>query len=124
MTNEKLLKKLGEDVFGWEFLETTGSLPKPSDDLYQALDGKRRPVFWLCDNPNVTFQFFVAEPGTEPTSWNPLENRSNASTFSRRWSPSEEGCLSTRPGLRLRGSMAIPLSALVAVLQNTSAKQH
>lgn len=74
MTHKQLLKQLGEDVLGWEFLETEGSLPKPSDALYQALDGKRRPVFWLCDNPNGTFQFFVAEPGTEATRWDPLEN--------------------------------------------------
>lgn len=59
---------------GWEFLETRGSLPDPSDALYQALDGKRRPVFWLCDNPNGTFQVFVAEPGTEAKHWKPLEN--------------------------------------------------
>lgn len=61
-------------MYGWEFLETGGSLPVPSDALYQALDGKRRPVFWLCDNPNGTFQCFVAEPGPKAVIWNPLEN--------------------------------------------------
>ena len=61
-------------MFGWEFLETIGGLPNPPDAPDQALDGKRRPVFWLCDNPNGAFQCFVAEPGTEAKRWNPLEN--------------------------------------------------
>jgi len=61
-------------VFGWEFLKIRDSLPEPSDALYEALDGKRRPVFWFSNYPNGVLQCFVAEPGTEAKRWSPLEN--------------------------------------------------
>lgn len=73
MIDQQLLKQLGE-LLGWEFLETRGPLPHPSSALSQALNGDRRPIFWICDNPNGTFQCFVAEPGPKPVAWNPLEN--------------------------------------------------
>src|SRR5215210_6341831 len=73
MTDQQLLKQLGE-LLDWEFLETEGALPHPSSALSQALNGDRRPVFWICNNPNGTVQCFVAEPGPKAVPWNPLEN--------------------------------------------------
>jgi hypothetical protein len=73
MTDQQLLKQLGE-LLGWEFLETMGALPHPSSALWQALNGERRPVFWICNNPIGTFQCFVAEPGPKAVPWNPFEN--------------------------------------------------
>lgn len=75
MTDEQLLKRLGEDFFGWEFLnKTKANLPDPLDPLSEALAGKRRPVFWSDLNSDGTYQFFVAEPGPNAVPWNPLEN--------------------------------------------------
>lgn len=74
----------------WQFLRETpteeeakagkraaimGSLPNPPDALWEALEGKRRAVFWCCGDPNKKLLFYVAEAGrTEAVLWDPLEN--------------------------------------------------
>ena len=72
MTEEQLLKRLGEDLFEWEFLGEIANPPELLDAPYEALAGKRGPVFWSCFNPNGMC-FFVAEPGPKAVPWNPLE---------------------------------------------------
>lgn len=72
MTDERMFRRLGE-LLGWEYLESNGPLPVPSESLEEALAGKRRPIFWSQFTPEVTL-FMVAEPGERAVRWNPIEN--------------------------------------------------
>src|SRR5262249_21741982 len=76
MTDKQLLATLGERVYGWTLLPTGGAnLPEPLDALFDALAGRRSPIFWICENPiEETVWAQVAEPGEKAYRWNPLED--------------------------------------------------
>lgn len=74
MTDEQLLKRVGTELLGWEYLKSTANLPAPLDPLVQALDGTRRPIFWATSGEDGAPLFFVAEPGEKAVRWNPLED--------------------------------------------------